>query len=910
MNRSDKWLAAAATAGAFAIYVVTLAPGLIAITDTPKFQFIGRILGTAHPPGYPLYVLVSYVFGYVPIGSLAYRINLMSAVFGAAACGLTYLAARRLGAGRLVAVLSALTMACGSTVWYVSTIAEVYALEVCLVAGVALALLVWRDTRVAAWFYAAVALVGVSLGHHITAVFLIPAVAAFAFLAAPRFAFRARTIVWSAAITAAALLQYLFVLVRTRQGAWGEAPASTLSELARVATGAEYFRDVMPDGAGVWVTRLLPLLRPAFEREMSAIGLACAALGIIALWHRSKPALAFLLVAALEYAAFGAAYTPKDFEVFLVPAFLMCWLLAAAGAQWLLDVARTRAGAPAVVPLVAALMVAPAWQFTHNYGTRDLSHARADMRFFDALFDRLPEGSAVLHEDFLVDRMVYYKTLGEQVTRGRRVLALVPAEIDRVKRVWQDGYQVFAFPHTAKMMRLLDGADFGRAPLDLTGGTLARYLDDLPRGAIVAIGVPAGFVANFAQSRQLPLQAVGFTRRLTALDAAGGVAVIGRRGGAAVEAIPDSSAVFVRLEASSGDTAEPPRAPIVVRADRNAASIELGGREMLRTSAGMAVAVWTSGRLAAAFVLSASAPSPPTLPTPYDVYPLRGFRERQTIDASAIDLTATTAGGLFVYKADAGPSRFVMYAGRERPLAPELLDCSARNWPMLGVRAFEGPQSADGELARALADDSMPPSPTLMKMPHVYRLVLETNWSVAAAIQIGLGGVPDASYGRLLDGAPGHIYGLDPSGYLKRMDERTLALQMARDYQEQLFGAGWSEVQVDGAGPYRQTVAQEAELMLPLSDVGAGRIGVQLLALPGSNGLPRSVELRIGGHVLPSITPAPEWRRYWWIVPAEILRRGINPLVLAVSPDKTRIAVSDMLIEATTSPSSAGPARF
>jgi hypothetical protein len=899
MNRSDTGLAAAVAATAFAIYVATLAPGLIAITDTPKFQFVGRILGTAHPPGYPLYVLVSYVFGYVPIGSLAYRINLMSAIFGAAACGLTCLAARRVGASRLVATLSALGMAFGSTVWYVSTIAEVYALNACIVAAVAVALLLWRDTRATAWFYAAVALVGVSLGNHIDAVFLIPAVAVFASLAAPRFAFRARTIAWSAAITAAALSQYLFVLVRTRQGAWGEAPASNFAELVRVATGAEYFHDVMPDGFGAWLTRFLPLVWVAFEREVSAIGLACAALGIVALWHRSKPALAFLLVAALEYAAFGAAYTPKEFEVFLVPGFLMCWLLAAAGAQWLLDGARARAGLRAVVPLVVALMVSLAWQFTHNYGPRDLSHARADMRFFDALFNRLPEGSALLHEDFLVDRMVYYKTLGEQVTRGRRVLALVPAEIDPLKRVWGDGYRVFAFPHTAKMMRLLDGADFGRAPFDLAGGTLARYLDDLPRGAIVAIGVPAEYVANFAQGRQLSLQAVGFTRRLTALDAAGGVAVIGKRGGAAVEATPDFSAVSVRLDASSGDATEPPRAPIVVRADRNDASVELGGREMLRTSAGMAVAIWTSGRLTAAFVLSPSAPSPPALPTPYAVYPLRGFREGQTIDTAAMDLTATTAGGLFVYKADGGQSRFVMYAGRERPLAPELLDCSARSWPVLGVRAFQGPQSADGQLARALAEDSIPSSPALMKMPHVYRLVLETNWSAAAAIQIGLGGVPNVSYGRLLDGMPGHVYGLDPSGYLKRMDERTLALQMARDYQEQLVGAGWSDVRADGAGPYRETVDREAELMLPLSDAGAGRIGVQLLALPGSNGLAQAVELRIGGHVLSSITPTPEWHRYWWNVPAEILRTGINPVVLAVSPDKTRIAVSDMLLEAS-----------
>src|SRR5262245_37110333 len=94
LSRSDIALACAAAVASLAVYVVTLAPGLIAITDTPKFQFIGRILGTAHPPGYPLYVMVSHLFGYLPVGTLAYRINLMSAVFSATACGLIVVAAR------------------------------------------------------------------------------------------------------------------------------------------------------------------------------------------------------------------------------------------------------------------------------------------------------------------------------------------------------------------------------------------------------------------------------------------------------------------------------------------------------------------------------------------------------------------------------------------------------------------------------------------------------------------------------------------------------------------------------------------------------------------------------------------------------------------------------------------------
>ncbi len=49
-------------------------------------------LGIAHPPGYPLYVLLGKFFTIIiPFGNIAYRINLMSVFFGALSCGILYL---------------------------------------------------------------------------------------------------------------------------------------------------------------------------------------------------------------------------------------------------------------------------------------------------------------------------------------------------------------------------------------------------------------------------------------------------------------------------------------------------------------------------------------------------------------------------------------------------------------------------------------------------------------------------------------------------------------------------------------------------------------------------------------------------------------------------------------------------
>ena len=97
---------------ALCLYWLTLAPGLIGLVDTPKFQFVGGILGVPHPPGYPLYVLLSHGFSHLPFGSLAYRINLMSAVFGALTVALVFLCGRRAGAGRLSSGIGAFGLAC------------------------------------------------------------------------------------------------------------------------------------------------------------------------------------------------------------------------------------------------------------------------------------------------------------------------------------------------------------------------------------------------------------------------------------------------------------------------------------------------------------------------------------------------------------------------------------------------------------------------------------------------------------------------------------------------------------------------------------------------------------------------------------------------------------------------------
>ena len=90
-------------------YLTTLLPGIGYSGDTIKFQYVGKILGVPHEPGYPLYTVLNHLFvTALPFGSVAYKANLLSAFYAVGACVMLFNLLRLLGIGQIVALVSAL----------------------------------------------------------------------------------------------------------------------------------------------------------------------------------------------------------------------------------------------------------------------------------------------------------------------------------------------------------------------------------------------------------------------------------------------------------------------------------------------------------------------------------------------------------------------------------------------------------------------------------------------------------------------------------------------------------------------------------------------------------------------------------------------------------------------------------
>jgi len=170
----------------FIIYLSTLSP-TVGEADSFEFQVVSYTLGVAHPTGYPLYTLLGKLFTLLPIGNVAYRVNLISPLFASLAVVFLYLCLMHLTRHRAASLLAALTFAFSRTFWSQAVIAEVYTLNAFFVALVFYLLLRQINKSTNQQINRLAFVYGLSLTNHLTMILLAPAMAIYALLTKPHF---------------------------------------------------------------------------------------------------------------------------------------------------------------------------------------------------------------------------------------------------------------------------------------------------------------------------------------------------------------------------------------------------------------------------------------------------------------------------------------------------------------------------------------------------------------------------------------------------------------------------------------------------------------------------------------------------------------------------------------------------
>jgi hypothetical protein len=404
--RAD-WAQAGLVAAALFILYAATAPRTVALEDDGLFILSSYFLGVEHPPGYPLHTLLGKLFTYLPVGSVAYRVHLLSAVLGGLSCAALWLCMRVLAESRLPAYVAALGLGFSRVFWSQAIIAEVYTLNTLFFFSLAyLALRLAPPAAAAApepslrRLAAAAFVFGLSLSNHWPLMLL--AAPAFAVLLLPLLRRRLAAVPLLLVVATLGLLPYAWLVLNSWSGLiisfYG--PLESWSEFWYFVSRQGY-ANVDSSPAVTWLDRLsyLRYLGEVILLQFALLGAAVAALGFWAQWRLwgtrvslfltvsfVMPTLVLVLLLGFEYDALHK----HMFHVYPLPAYGIAAVWMGLGTGWLARRFQLRGAQPAAAgALLLALILA--------FGLR--SNMRADhdwaARYADAVLRTLPKDAIV-----------------------------------------------------------------------------------------------------------------------------------------------------------------------------------------------------------------------------------------------------------------------------------------------------------------------------------------------------------------------------------------------------------------------------------------------------------------------------------------------------------------------------------
>lgn len=366
LNRTDYALALAVGIGALAVYVRTLAPDVL-YADSAEFQTLAYTLGMTHSTGYPIYLLLARLFGFVPVGSLAWRVNLLSALGAAVAVGGVYLLIRHVTANRIGALLGSAALGLSYTLWSQAVIAELYTPALGFL--VAIMLLLWRWHSSPFQHYGALCvaalLIGVGVGVHAFVGLILPTAAAFVLWTL--WSRRKTNPPWQRSLAAAGLglalggaiflsafflfdannppSSFIQVALYPSRSIWGLQDSDLASPIGRLwltVSGRQWQDAMFPGGDDFFSGALAYYAERLLNYEFTPLMLLCALLGLEVM-VRTVPNLGvFVLVAFATMLYPILNYEPPDKYIFFLPTYLFVALAIGAGASFVLNLVHGR----------------------------------------------------------------------------------------------------------------------------------------------------------------------------------------------------------------------------------------------------------------------------------------------------------------------------------------------------------------------------------------------------------------------------------------------------------------------------------------------------------------------------------------------------------------------------------------
>ena len=387
----------------FLVYLGTLAPTVYGL-DSAELTTGAYCLGLVHAPGYPLYLLIGHLFTLLPIGNVGYRMNLMSAFFGALAATFLYLVLCRLCRRPLAALSATLLLAYSFFFWSPSVMAEVYTLQAFLMVALMLIVLIWQEQRNGAWLSLFAFAFGLGLGNHLSTLMLLPGLLYWLLVTDHKQVLRPKQVVAMLSFFALGLAVYLYLPLRyaAHPPAVGAMPirAGSWQEVLDIASARTFWGLMFAYGwpeIGGQVADYLYCLWGNFM----GIGLVIGVWGGIVSARKRRHLVVGLALMFLANVVFFAAYGAGDKRIMFLPSYVIWAIWIGLGFDWLLDqmdsLSKRMAGARPWRIVISALLPGLAVvALLVNYQYADLS---GDWRTYNQatrVFDTVEPGAYVL----------------------------------------------------------------------------------------------------------------------------------------------------------------------------------------------------------------------------------------------------------------------------------------------------------------------------------------------------------------------------------------------------------------------------------------------------------------------------------------------------------------------------------
>jgi len=484
-----------------ALYGWTLAP-TVTLIDSGELIASAEEPGVAHPPGFPLYIILTHLATLIPLGSVAVRVNFASALFASLAAAMLTLAVheamlsisllkhpgRRQGKKRekkdrnrksqkpasyeapdqgphtkfnsllslAPGVFAGALLASSRTLWSYATIAEVYTLNTLLIVAVFYLVLRWRRARLRSIngdrdLYVAALVFGLALGvHHVTVALMLPALAALALSTEGKQLLKGKRLLYAALWSVAGLSIYLYLPVAASRSPvvnWGD--PQTAERFWWHVSGRQYqdFFSFSLERVIGQFGQFVTFAGREFGPWWLPVGCLLAGAGLFAAYRKDRALFWFLALVVLFDLAYALNYEiAEDKDAYYLPAFAAMAMAAGVGAHWLINQSMSVRIPRAVA--ASLLVFIPVVSLASSLPYNDRSRYFIAEDYVDNILSVVEPNGMLLTLDWQVYSPMFYLRKVE-----RRRPDAIAIDVNHLRRSWYYNYLRAAYPEMIEKNR-------------------------------------------------------------------------------------------------------------------------------------------------------------------------------------------------------------------------------------------------------------------------------------------------------------------------------------------------------------------------------------------------------------------------------------------------------------------------